>query len=1049
MARFQPKRSLRSLSPAGVLRFILPLWLLCTALASESRAQNWDFETGDLRGWTATGTAFNNQPTFGDNVAARGAGVRSGHEGNYWVGTYEDRRTSALPAGQAQGDGPTGTLVSAEFEITRTHLSFLIGGGLDFNRLRVELLVRIRPGDPPPPAVVALLGIGERVTLPGGEYFVGVHATGRNSEAMRREVWDVSVYRGRRARIRIKDDSSHPWGHINADDFRLVGGSPTTRIHVTDAAGNSAEGAEVYLNGVRAGATDASGNLTLGALSTAHDLVARKLVFESRSPRANHSAGSSQNWNFRVYNTSARVNNDGTVTAHPVTNPSAVQELRLSTSNALVGLHLVAAVEWDAAAGELSGLRDKFLAASQFLYNATDGQFFIEQVEIVDDAALWDDADYRVHANWSLRASAAGDGFRGGGWMRMARDNVFDVFVHEFGHYGFDLRDEYRDGATPGTLNPDERCTRSIDAANCMAGTDSAIADFGTFQPKASCIMWVQSCTSKLCSNRPENPHARGTRQGDTNCWSRIADKFRDRERERSFLVRWVLQTPDSRGAVVGTLPDLISGWRPRVAIDNRPRANLCQPFEVTVTEASDDRLLGGVEVWNRTFYDQNILLGKTTQDDPNTPENEAGRMTVVGAHIGDRLSAGGEPFIVGECDRAAALDRPGDAAPGGPRRASLRPASRGPAWLVPAAVFGPPPPAQRDGARVIKAAPFELRVSFEPTATAGQALVRARAGAELRGAPRAEFSLTGSTKTEVVRMRFDAATRTYVGLVNQLPPDAQGSVQVVAVDAAGRSVTRLAAVSLSPVLPDRETELFSADGQLSLTIPAGALPRGARVAVGPSASPPPPAGGGAEILSGPFSVAASTGGRLNRPAVLRFQLAPPGGKGWAAAAFHPKSFEALRYDPAAMRWESVGGTLVEGVEVVTLPIVELGSYVLTARRLTAPAAQKFAVTAVSLLASPSRYQGSCPAKINFDGVIEANGPGTVRYTFVRSDGATGPTQTLVFKSAGRLPVNNTWSIGGAGLPHFSGWQAIRILDPAPAESGPARFTVQCAGSAS
>jgi hypothetical protein len=135
----------------------------------------------------------------------------------------------------------------------------------------------------------------------------------------------------------------------------------------------------------------------------------------------------------------------------------------------------------------------------------------------------------------------------------------------------------------------------------------------------------------------------------------------------------------------------------------------------------------------------------------------------------------------------------------------------------------------------------------------------------------------------------------------------------------------------------------------------------------------------------------------------------------------------------------------IEGVAIVTLPIRELGAYVLTARPLTKPAAtQEFKVTNISLLASPEKYQGVCPALAGFDGVIETDNQGTVQYTFVRSDGAIGPLQTLNFKSAGKLPVRNTWSLGGAGLPSYSGWQAIKILSPVVMESGKAGFEMQC-----
>ena len=99
-----------------------------------------DFEDG-LDGWERTGSAFNNQPTYGDNPTARNRGQPANQQGNWWIGGYENRPSNLSQAGITQGDGPQGTITSTSFEITGNKVSFLIGGGCDMHSVRAELIV--------------------------------------------------------------------------------------------------------------------------------------------------------------------------------------------------------------------------------------------------------------------------------------------------------------------------------------------------------------------------------------------------------------------------------------------------------------------------------------------------------------------------------------------------------------------------------------------------------------------------------------------------------------------------------------------------------------------------------------------------------------------------------------------------------------------------------------------------------------------------------------------------------------------------------------------
>eukprot|EP00607_Mallomonas_marina_P001833 CAMPEP_0182440058 /NCGR_PEP_ID=MMETSP1167-20130531/86819_1 /TAXON_ID=2988 /ORGANISM="Mallomonas Sp, Strain CCMP3275" /LENGTH=734 /DNA_ID=CAMNT_0024633901 /DNA_START=486 /DNA_END=2688 /DNA_ORIENTATION=- len=175
----------------------------------------WDFECGCLEGWNTKGTAFNHQPTYGDNsyiravyrgkpaISLLGSGQTSNKQGRYYIGTYELRPgnssdyknpNSTYEAGQTQGDTPIGSITSQTFMILGTEISFLIGGGCDPVVVYVQLIID---------------GYGV------------YKATGKCNERMEREIFDVKPFYNRAAQIRIVDAGVSTWGHINVDDFQF------------------------------------------------------------------------------------------------------------------------------------------------------------------------------------------------------------------------------------------------------------------------------------------------------------------------------------------------------------------------------------------------------------------------------------------------------------------------------------------------------------------------------------------------------------------------------------------------------------------------------------------------------------------------------------------------------------------------------------------------------------------------------------------------------------------------------------------------------------
>ncbi|HEV8541124.1 MAG TPA: PVC-type heme-binding CxxCH protein [Verrucomicrobiae bacterium] len=150
---------------------------------------NLGFEEGTLKDWSATGNAFDRQPIRGDTVAPRRGDMRSDHDGQYWVGTYE-----------RLGDASQGTLTSVPFTVTHPYASFLVAGGSRENT-RVEL---VRADN-------------QKVIF---------KINGSETENLRPVVVDLREQQGKKIFIRLVDQDTAGWGHINFDDFRFHSDRP-------------------------------------------------------------------------------------------------------------------------------------------------------------------------------------------------------------------------------------------------------------------------------------------------------------------------------------------------------------------------------------------------------------------------------------------------------------------------------------------------------------------------------------------------------------------------------------------------------------------------------------------------------------------------------------------------------------------------------------------------------------------------------------------------------------------------------------------------------
>ena len=144
-----------------------------------------DFEGGSYGAWKVEGTAFGTAPAKG--AFARQQPV-SGFKGEGLVNTFKD------------GDRSIGSLTSPEFEVKRTYIAFLIGGGSHRNT-----------------AIKLLVDGKEALSM-----------SGNNNETLVSKTFDVRDFKGKNVQLRIVDQQRNRWGHVNVDQIVQTDAKPTS-----------------------------------------------------------------------------------------------------------------------------------------------------------------------------------------------------------------------------------------------------------------------------------------------------------------------------------------------------------------------------------------------------------------------------------------------------------------------------------------------------------------------------------------------------------------------------------------------------------------------------------------------------------------------------------------------------------------------------------------------------------------------------------------------------------------------------------------------------
>ena len=415
-------------------------------------------------------------------------------------------------------------------------------------------------------------------------------------------------------------------------------------IQVINGQGDSMAGVPVYRNGqaitqttTGLNVTDSAGLLNPVSLEPGDDLVALVLQAEQPTQRGLHNG-----WAYRTYLTNISVDSQGQTEGYTVNNVGR-HRLVVKPENPLIVFNLLVSVEWDATEEYLQDIALAMERAADFLYDVSDGQMTFGPVTIFDNAAHWTEADIQIatknvvhpHAfvgglvdpdkSHLIRVGRSWDGNTAnqGNWSE--RDG-FATLVHEFGHYGLGLYDEYFGYKTTQIgdevilleqiytfcSGPDNRQTPDLEAGASIMDFHYATGEL------ADSGRWSDWCTQTA-------QHL--LNQGESD-WETIKRLYGDPQN------RWQLRSPDERAGLGQVVPGPVvvpsAMPFPQITVHNHQVAVEPKPFPVQVCVDGLPYRQGAWITLNRA--------GGTAMDQGVTDEAN-GQLTILGAQASDSLA--------------------------------------------------------------------------------------------------------------------------------------------------------------------------------------------------------------------------------------------------------------------------------------------------------------------------------------------------------------------------------------------------------------------------
>ena len=411
---------------------------------------------------------------------------------------------------------------------------------------------------------------------------------------------------------RATDEAGNSGAYSAFGDTSTAIGCDLT-VEVLHQSGAIQPNAKVYFNTAYLGSADGAGTILAPDVMLGDELLALSKIHEEPSLKPHHGSFGSSNWAYKVYLTSFALAPDGTALLHEVSNLTTNQILTVRPDRTLVGFHVLGSIEHDAQPDFVNAIRRKLEDASEFLYDVGDGQFFFDVVEIRDDSVYRAESDFKFYASntgtpWAfLGAIEVGTTMH----IYIPRHTKSEVLIHEWGHYGLWLWDEY--------LNPFGKNTH-----------DSYCSSNFFVPPKENraSIMHDPVLASELCSRvDPSHTHRTNTmHDAKTNgmtTWETLDQRYTDASGPQPL---WEIVTPDERGSRMPGPGAPPAAWTTYVVVDADTGA--CGKFYLNVRDSAGKKVVGarvGLDRYPREWLYQGIT-------------EPSGAMVIIGAHIGDRL---------------------------------------------------------------------------------------------------------------------------------------------------------------------------------------------------------------------------------------------------------------------------------------------------------------------------------------------------------------------------------------------------------------------------